>query len=552
MKETNRYIYLLLFALAIAVNFSGIFTPFFSDDPGLYASISKNLLHSHSFFELFTYNQDWLDKPHFPFWCVLLSFKLFGVSEWAYRLPALLFYLISVWYTYKFTKKFYTEEVAICAVLILSTALHLIISNTDVRAEPYLMALIIGGIYHISNLEIKFSWFSLFMAALFTACAIMTKGIFVIVAIYGSLFGQLLIQNKLRQLFNPKFIALYLLTILFVLPEIYALYIQFDLHPEKLVFGRHNVSGIKWFLWDSQFGRFVNSGPIIRKSGGSIFFFLHTLLWAFAPWGLLFYLALSQQIKSLITKIRLPAYYALSGGLLFLVLFSVSGFQLPFYTNAVFPLFAIITAPVCLAQLNQLCSKLRAVFQWVFIIVIPLLVLAVNYFLQPANNLFFIIGCIAFLGLIMLIYFTVSNVLSKTFMLTVSAALFLGFYLNLFFFKEVAKYNGQMAAANYANLKPFEGFNIYSLNAENNMFQFYCHQPVQILSVNDFKNAKTYSNSIIYVNQRSLNALKEQDVHFKIIRSFLNYPQENILLKFINKATREQVFDHVYLIYKTK
>src|ERR1035437_5844447 len=180
MKDTNKTFYLFFFVLALAVNFAGINTRFFTDDPGLYASIAKNLLHKNEFFELFTYNKDWLDKTHFPFLAILLSFKLFGISVWAYRLPALFFFMISIVYTYLFTKKFYGWEIAAAAVLILLTALNTILSNTDVRAEPYLMGLIIGSIYHIACLEERFSYKDLLLAALLTAFAIMTKGIFVI------------------------------------------------------------------------------------------------------------------------------------------------------------------------------------------------------------------------------------------------------------------------------------------------------------------------------------------------------------------------------------
>jgi hypothetical protein len=48
-------------------------------------------------------------------------------------------------------------QLAMVATLMVSTSLHIIMSNTDVRAEPYLMAFIIGAIYHISNLEKRFS-----------------------------------------------------------------------------------------------------------------------------------------------------------------------------------------------------------------------------------------------------------------------------------------------------------------------------------------------------------------------------------------------------------
>ncbi|MGZ3753512.1 MAG: ArnT family glycosyltransferase, partial [Mucilaginibacter sp.] len=217
MKENHRPLYLLLFVLALLVNFSGFNLGFFTDDPGLYASISKNLLYRKGFLELFTYNQDWLDKPHFPFWAVMVSFKLFGISVWAYRLPALLFFLLSLLYTWLFAKKYYGKDIAWMALLILATAEHLIMSNTDVRAEPYLMALVIGSIYHISRLQERFTFTDIVLAALLTACAIMTKGIFVIVAIYGALLGQLVFQRKFRQAFQWKWLLLFVLTAIFVL-----------------------------------------------------------------------------------------------------------------------------------------------------------------------------------------------------------------------------------------------------------------------------------------------------------------------------------------------
>ncbi|HEY5325730.1 MAG TPA: glycosyltransferase family 39 protein, partial [Mucilaginibacter sp.] len=442
MKDTNKIFYLLFFVMALAVNFTGINIKFFTDDPGLYASIAKNLLYKKDFLQLFTYNRDWLDKPHFPFWAIWASFKLFGVSVWAYRLPALIFFIISLVYTYLFTRKYYGWEIAAMAVLILMTAQNILLSNTDVRAETYLMALIIGSIYHISLLEERFATADLLLAALLTACAIMTKGIFVITAIYGSLLGQLVFQKKLRHLFRLKWLILFLLTFIFTLPEFYALYIQFDLHPEKTVFGRQHVSGIKWFLWDSQFGRFANNGPISRKTPGSIFFFLHTLLWAFAPWCLLFYYAVFKNIRNILRNLQLTEYYTLSGGLLLLLLFSLSRFQLPFYTNAVFPLFAIITAPFCCRRLNKFETKFRLVGQWLFVILLPVAVVAVNIFLKPVNDLFFIADIVLFGLIIILIITKIKETHKRVFFLNCTAALFAGFYLNTVFYNEIVPYKG--------------------------------------------------------------------------------------------------------------
>jgi len=35
--------------------------------------------------------------------------------------------------------------------------------------------------------------------------------------------------------------------ILFITPELFCLYIQFDRHPEKILFGHTSVSGIRFF-----------------------------------------------------------------------------------------------------------------------------------------------------------------------------------------------------------------------------------------------------------------------------------------------------------------
>jgi len=550
MNGTNKLFYFVLFVLALAVNFAGINTGFFTDDPGLYASIAKNLIYKHEFLQLFTYNRDWLDKPHFPFWAIFVSFKLFGISVWAYRLPALLFFVISLVYTYLFTRKYYGWEVAAIAVLILMTAENAILSNTDVRAEPYLMGLITGSIYHIARLEERFSFADLLLAALLTAFAVMTKGIFVITAIYGGLLGHLLFQKKLRNLFRLKWLWLLVLTVIFTLPEFYALYVQFDLHPEKTVFGRQHVSGIRWFLWDSQFGRFTNNGPIIRKTSGSIFFYLHTLLWAFAPWCLLFFYAVFKNIKAMWQNKKLPEYYALSGGLLLLLLFSLSRFQLPFYTNAVFPLFAIVTAPVCVGQLSRFGTKFRLIGEWAFVILLPVAVIVINIFLKLANNLLFIFDLGLFGALVTLIAIKIKEAAKRAFFLNCAAALFAGFYIVTVFSREIVAYKGQIAAAKYVNQKPFDKFHVYVLNAENNLFQFYCKRPVDLIPIEQFDNFKPEGVPFFYVNQQSMDQLTQNHAHFRVIRSFINYPKENILPAFINRTTRYKTLDHVYLVTK--
>lgn len=549
MNGSNRRFYALLFFLALIVNLSGIGLHFFTDDPALYAAVAKNLISKHTFWELYTYNQNWLDKPHFPFWMIFFSFKLFGIHEWTYRLPALLFFLLSGLYTYLFSRKYYGREVAVIAVLILMTAQMTLMSNVDVRAEPYLMGLIIGSLYHIARLDERFTFADLLLAALLTACALMTKGLFVIVAIYGGLFIHLLMQGRLLQLFSFKWIGLVLLTAIFVAPELYALYVQFDAHPEKLVFGTHHVSGVKWFLWDSQFSRFVNTGPITRKTG-SIFFFVHTLLWAFAPWCLMFYFALYRSVRDIFRKRRLTEYYAFGGGMLLLLLFSVSRFQQPFYPNSIFPLLAIITAPYCCMQLNNFGAKYRLISQWLYIILLPLVVILINVVSHPGNQLLFWVDVLIAVGVVILVVSGVKSGRRKVFMLNCTIVLFVNFYLNTVFYPLLTSYKGQITAAEYINQPQFKQAHIYAIRMENNLFQFYTDKSIDLIQLEKFQSFNPSDSAIFFANQNALDALTQSHAQFKIVKSFVDYPQENLLPAFINSNTRNSTLRHVYLLTK--
>lgn len=294
-QQLHRILYWLV-GLAVFTSFSGLFVPLMDPDAGVYASISKTMAQQGDYVNLYFQQTDWLDKPHFPFWVTAVFFKIFGYHTWSYKLPGILFMLMGAYYTYLFAKKYYTKTIALWSSLILLTALHIIISNNDVRAEPFLTGLIIASVYHFSNALNKKPGWQLVVACFFAGCAVMTKGIFTLIPIGGAVAGELIIKKDWKQLFHWRWILAAILIGIFILPELYCLRKQFDEHPEKTILGSDHVSGIKFFLWDSQFGRFFNTGPI--KGKGDKLFFLHTLLWAFLPWALLMYGALFTRVKT--------------------------------------------------------------------------------------------------------------------------------------------------------------------------------------------------------------------------------------------------------------
>jgi len=366
------YAYVLL-GLAGLVNLSGLFNTIQEPDAALYAGIARRVAESGDWVDLMSRGKDWLDKPHLPFWIAALSFKLFGVSTAAYKLPAVITLFAGALYTYLLGRDLVSRRVGFLAAFILLCSQHIILSNSDVRAEPYLTAFLVASVYHLRRVlatlpspaggAFRRYVLNLVAGSIFAACAIMTKGIFTGFIILGGFTVDALLTGTWGWLLTWRWLLVLMLTGFFVLPELYCLYQQFDLHPTKIVFGRTHVSGLRFFFWDSQFGRFTNEGPI--KGNGDPFFFLHTLLWAFLPWPFVLVGALRQGILDL-WQVRAGAKHA-SGAQKFgrqgsgrqgsagrylcagigccgLLLFSASRFQLPHYTSILFPFFAVICA----------------------------------------------------------------------------------------------------------------------------------------------------------------------------------------------------------------
>ena len=135
-------------------------------------------------------------------------------------------------------------------------------------------------------------------------------------------------------------------------------------------------------------------------------------------------------------------------------------------------------------------------------------------------------------------------------MLACCAVLFVNFYLVTVFFKTVASYNGQIKAGAYSNQQQFNNAHFYSLSNANNIFQFYSNRSVDYLPIDDFGKFAPRDSAIFFAGQPMVNRFTNEHIPFKVIASFTDYPQENILPAFVNSAARGKVLSKVYLITK--
>lgn len=534
-----------LIGILVLVNLLGLFNPLFLGDSALYACISKEIALSGNWFELFVKGLDWLDKPHFPFWVTAFFFKLFGVSTFVYKLPSLLFFGLSVIYTWKLARRLYSTEIAELSVLILLSAMHIMVSNNDVRAEPILMGTLIPATYFFVMLYKRYTLHDLLLGSLFAAFAVMTKGYFVLIPIVAAVTLQALAKNEWRKLWHWKWAAASALICLFILPELYAVYIQFDLHPEKVMFNKTGVSGIKFVLWDSQFGRFFNSGPI--QGNGEPTFFLHTLIWAFAPWGLLGFVSLFAFSRNWIKKIAPIEFFNFGAFVSMFVIFSVSKFQLPHYINIILPFLSILVANYLSTTFNvKVINRLRRM-QYLQIFVFSVFLLAIYFYFQPGKP--FVLGAIvAFIGLLkVLIFGGTKAVMKRIIQLSVVLGIFTGLFLNLLFYPKLLSYQGGNKASVYVNSTHPNQDVFVPRETNSYTFEFLLDANVKRFNIDEL-NSTPPKNALVYTFKKHVELLLEKGTSFEVLQQFDDYHITLLKPDFINPKTRAKTLGSMYLI----
>ncbi len=539
-----KWLYFFICA-AVLLNFSGLFVTILGLDGPLYACIAKTMVQRQDYVDLFSQGKDWLDKPHFPFWVTALSFQILGFQTWAYKLPAILFVLMGGGYTYLFCKNLYNKEVALWSVLIFLTAEHVIISNNDVRAEPYLTGLIIASVYHFYKTCAKNSIGHLALGCAFAACAVMTKGIFALIPIFGAFAGEFIFTKNWKQLFHWRWLLAVVLILLLITPELYCLYEQFDLHPEKIVFGQQHVSGIKFFFWDSQFGRFFNTGPI--KGGGDKFFFFHTLLWAFIPWSILLYIAVVQFFRNKNKR----EWYCICGALLTFLVFSASKFQLPHYITIVFPFFAILTAQYLIGIKIAKGLHLIRITQGVVLSLLVLIILALQYFYRVENITFFTVLPLAITAALF-IFISVKEAFGRKYKLlfqSVLVSIFINLYLNLNFYPSLLKYQSGSEAAFYIDKNSMRDLPVAQLKQEeySHSLEFYLNRPLFLVN-EDGKGNLPQKPFLLYASEEAVKRLKQKGWKINLIKTFDDYLVTRLKGKFLNRKTRKEAISQAQLV----
>ena len=89
--------------------------PLFNLDEGAFSEATREMLLNHNFITTYLNGDLRFDKPILIYWFQAISVSIFGLNEFALRLPSAIagaLWVYSIWW---FTKKYFDEKVAFLA-----------------------------------------------------------------------------------------------------------------------------------------------------------------------------------------------------------------------------------------------------------------------------------------------------------------------------------------------------------------------------------------------------------------------------------------------------
>ncbi len=511
-------------------------------DASQYASISREMLENKSYLQVFDLGHDYLDKPPLLFWLSAISMKIFGVHDWAYRMPSFLFALLAVYSTYRLALLFYRKEIAQLSALVLATSQALFLITHDVRCDTMLMGCVAFSLWQMAAWYQTNLWKHFLLAFIGIACGMMTKGPIALMVPVFAFVPHFILRREWKQLFRWEYLVGILVIAIMLVPMSMGLYQQFDLHPGKLINGVPIQSGLRFYYWTQSFGRYTGENHFNEMNHFS--FLLENMLWSFLPWIFFFLLSLFFEIKNVVSTkflIAANAEWVSTGG--FIITYCIlarSQAQLPHYIFVVFPLAAIVTAKFLFRLLytDQLrkWNKPLLIFHavifsllWMAAIVLVAWPFAVPKFVAVIASLCFVCFFImlfskklAFPSLLSVAFFTVVGV---------------NIFLDTAFYSNVLKYQlGNDAAAFIMEKKlAKEKIAIYGIH-EGRALHFYGqHIFPERTAVQDFQ-----SEDIVLTSKDSISLFWKVFPGMQVIHEGPHFGVSSLSLPFLNPATRDR------------
>ena len=536
MEGFNKNYWWWLIALLSMVHLAGmLFVDIMEIDAAQYASISQEMLQSGEYLQVHHRHADYLDKPPLLFWLTSLSFNIFGASNFSFRLPSFLFLIIGLISTYKLSSLLYNQRTGLLAVLVLYSSQAYFLFSHDVRTDTILANVVIFAIWQLWIFIQERKLASLVLGGIAVGLAMMEKGPIGVMVPVLALGSQILYTRQLKVLWRWEWLLGLVVIMLTISPMVYGLYQQFGVH------------GLEFYFWTQSFGRIT--GQSSWEDSSTVFYFVHTFLWAFLPWMFIAYFGVGKQLIELVKNKfngKSPTeIITLSGFVLTFIAMSLSRYKLPHYIFVVFPLVAIITANTIYQIVDT--GKFRKLFiglQWLIWAALWTAVGLLTFGTFPEVSWLIILIAIVFL-ISSFYYLAISNKLIDK--LVYSALLLMigvNFVLNMHFYPTLLTYQAGSVAGKYL-AEMDEKPNVYAFGVLSHGLDYYSGEVAPAIELDVLKD---HVGDWVYTSEAGKQVLDKQAINYTLIKSFKSYRVTGLTMTFLLPSTRAEALAETYLL----
>jgi len=293
--------------------------PLLDPDEPVYAETAREMVQFNDFVSPRIYGDFWYDKPPMYYWMVAGSFKVFGVNEFASRLPSALLAVAGAVLTYVAGRNFFGERGGTLAGLILATSLEYFYLGkaavTDITLTFFLTASLFAFLHN--------RYYLFYFCA---ALAVVTKGPIGVIFCVAIIMLYIAVTGKWVLLKNMKLVSGAVLFLLVALPWY------------LLMYSYHGMAFIETFLGFHNLTRFLQPE---HPSGTLWYYYIPVLILGFFPWTSF----LGQAVRSALKETG-PAHdsliFMVIWALVVFLFFSTSQTKLVSYILPMYPPLALI------------------------------------------------------------------------------------------------------------------------------------------------------------------------------------------------------------------
>ena len=295
------------------------------------------------------YGKPQFEKPILFYWLIEISYKIFGINEFAARFPSALFGFLGLVGIYLLGRLLFSNRAGIFSAVVGATSLEYLILSIGCVTDMTLFTFLLFGVLFFFYGQIrKRDYFYLLSSAAF-ALATLTKGPIGLLLPAFIIILYLALTKNLA-IFRKGFMLAGALIIFAVIAKPWYI-IMYKIHARDFVnvfFGFHNVA------------RFLTPE---HKMGSQVYYNIPIVLGGFFPWSVFLPLgfwhfckmAFSRNHESRITndERRNPALFVLLWFLFIFLFFTASSTKLPTYIFPCFLSLALMTGKLWDDFLNK-------------------------------------------------------------------------------------------------------------------------------------------------------------------------------------------------------